>query len=229
VGVVLGDSMLVDGALASTFTAVATGSGWGITSSLGGAPVDPQSGSLAALIELTQTKLPGARAQLDQMASALVTEFNAIHRTGYTLAGVTNVDFFDPAGTTASTIRLSASILASSDNVAASANGAQGNGDIAAQLAALATSGVASLGGRTFREHYVTLSSSIGLDVRNAERDYASELALVERSDASRQSESGVNVDDEMIDLVTAQHAYQAAARLVNVADEMMKLILETF
>lgn len=228
VGVVFGDSMLVDGAQAATLTVVGSGAGWGLTSSLGGA-VDPQAGSLAGLLDLTQVRLPAARAQLDQMAAALVTEFNALHRSGFTLSGATNVDFFDPAGTTAGTIQLSAAVRASSDNLAASANGAQGNGDVAARLAGLATVGVASLGGRGFREHYVSLVAGIGLDVRSAEQDVATQFALVERSDASRQSESGVSVDDEMISLVASQQAYQAAARLVSLADEMMRMILEAF
>jgi flagellar hook-associated protein 1 FlgK len=228
VGVVFGDTTLVDGAQASTLTVVNSGAGWGVSSSLGGGLMDPQSGSLKALVDLTQTKLPNAKSKLDQMAASLVTEFNAIHRTGSNLSGATNIDFFDPASTTAGTIRLSAAITASSDNIAASANGAQGNGDIVARLAGLATLGVATLGGRTFREHYVSLAASVGLDVHSADRDLTTESALVDSSDASRQSDSGVNVDDEMISLVASQHAYQAAARLISVADEMMKLILDT-
>lgn len=229
VGVIFGDTTLVDGAQVATLDAVGYGLGWAVRSSLGGAIVNAQSGSLHALADLTQNRLPTARAQLDALAGALVTEFNAIHRAGYTLSGATGVDFFDPAGTTAATISLSASVRASSDNIAASANAAQGNGAIASQLAALATTGVTSLGGRTMREHFVSMASSIGLDVRGAEQDVATQESLVARADSFRQAESGVNVDDEMIDLVSAQQAYQAAARLVSVADEMMKVILDTF
>lgn len=229
IGVVFGDTTLVDGAVAGTLAVTNIGGTWVTTSSLGGGPTDPQSGTLRAILDVIGTKLPTARAELDALANALVTEFNALHRTGYSLSGATNLDFFDPAGVTAGTIQLSGSILASSDNIAASANAAQGNGDIASRIAALATQGVGALSGRTLREHYVFLASAIGLDVRDAERDMATELALVERSDASRQAVSGVNVDEEMISLVSSQHAYQAAARLVSVADEMMRILLEAF
>ena len=229
VGVIFGDTTLVDGAQVTTLEPVGSGLGWAVRSALGGTVVDTQSGSLHALADLTQNRLPAARAQLDALAGALVSEFNAIHRAGYTLSGATGVDFFDPAGTTAATISLSATVRASSDNIAASANAAQGNGAVAGQLAALATSGVVSLGGSTFREHFVTLASGIGLDVRGAEQDIATQETLVERSDGFRQAESGVNVDDEMIDLVSAQQASQAAARLISVADQMMKVILDTF
>lgn len=229
IGVVFGDTTIVDGAVAGTLTVTSAGGAWGVTSSLGGGPTDPQSGSIRGILDVLQTKLPKAKAELDALAGALVAEFNALHRTGYTLAGATNTDFFDAAGVTAGTIQLSASVLGSSDNIAASANAAQGNGDIASRLAALATQGVGSLSGRTFREHFVSLASAIGLDVRDAGRNMETQLALLENSDSSRQAVSGVNVDEEMISLVASQHAYQAAARLVSVADEMMRVILETF
>ncbi|MBI5170865.1 MAG: flagellar hook-associated protein FlgK [Candidatus Eisenbacteria bacterium] len=229
IGLIAGDTILVDGAQHTDISVTTVGSGYGIVPAIGGAPIDPQSGSLKALTSVTQTQLPAAKAKIDQLASALVTEFNAAHTAGYTLGGSTNVAFFDPAGTTAGSIQLSAAIRTSSDNIAASANGAAGNGDVAGRLAALATTGVGSLGGRTLREHYVIMAAGIGLDVSNAEADISAEQALVDRADQARESVSGVNVDEEMISLITQQQAYQAAARLVSVADSMMQEMLGMF
>ncbi len=226
IGLIAGDTILVDGAQHTDIRVTTVGSGYGIVPANGGAPIDPQSGTLKALLDVTQTQLPGVKAKLDQMASALVSEFNAVHATGYTLSGSTNVNFFDPAGTTAGSITLSSQIKVSSDNIAASGNGAAGNGDIAGRLAGLATATVGSLGGRTLREHYVIMAAGIGLDVSNAESDISAEQALVDRADQARESVSGVSVDEEMISLITQQQAYQAAARLVNVADSMMQEML---
>lgn len=226
IGVIAGDTLLVDGAQHTDVSVTTVGSGWGIAPANGGAPIDPQSGTVKALLEVTQTHLPAVKARLDSLANALVTEFNAIHSTGYTLNGTSGVNFFDPTKTTAGSIQLSAQLQASSDNIAASANNATGNGGIAARLAALASTGVGSLGGRTFREHYVVLAADIGLDVRNAEADITAEQTLVDRAEQSRESVSGVNVDEEMISLIAQQQAYQAAARLVSVADSMMQDML---
>lgn len=226
IGMIAGDTILVDGAQHTNITVTTVGSGYGIVPANGGAPIDPQSGTLKALLDVTQTQLPGVKAKLDQMANALVTEFNAVHSAGYTLGGATGVNFFDPAGTTAGSITLSNQIKVSSDNIAASANNAAGNGDIAGRLAGLATAAVGSLGGRTLREHYVIMAAGIGLDVSNAESDISAEQALVDRADQARESVSGVSVDEEMISLITQQQAYQAAARLVNVADSMMQEML---
>ena len=227
IGVAAGNTVLVDGAQAAPLAVAAVGAGWGIVQAGGGSPIDPQSGSLKALMDLTQTRLPAVQAELDKLAAALVTQFNLVHRAGFTPGGVTSVDFFDPAGTTASTIKLSAALTLSSDNIAASANGAPGNGDIATTLAGLATQGVASLGGNTFREHFVLTAAALGLDVNNSSQDMTSQLTLVERDDSARTAVSGVNVDEEMISLIASQQAYGAAARLVSVADQMMQEVLQ--
>ena len=226
VSVAANDTVLVDGTHASALAVAASGAGLGITPAAGGAFIDPQSGSIAALVNLTQTRLPAVQSSLDQLASALVTEFNRVHRTGTTPGGGTNLDFFDPTGTTASTIQLSASLRTSSDALATSGNGAPGNGDVATQLAALATTNVASLGGTTFRESFVGLASGVGLDVTNATQDATGLQTLVDRDDAARTATSGVNVDEEMISLIASQQAYTAAARLVTVADQMMQQVL---
>jgi flagellar hook-associated protein 1 FlgK len=224
--VATGDIVLVSGAQSVALAVVNVGSGLGVAPAGGGPAIDPVEGSLKALADLTQTKIPSVQSSLDQLAASLVTEFNAIHRAGFTPAGGTNVDFFDPARTTAGTIDLSAALKATSDNVAASANGIAGNGGIAAQLAALATTGVASLGGNTFREHFVSLASGVGLDVSNSQKDVDAQATLVDRADQVRNSISGVNVDEEMVSLITQQQAYQAAARIVSVADQMMQTLL---
>lgn len=227
IGVAAGNMVLVDGAQAAALAVTAVGAGWGVAPSGGGSPIDPQSGSLKALTDLTQTKLPGIQAKLDQLAAALVTQFNGIHGSGFTPGGATSVPFFDPAGLTAGTIRLSSQILASSDNIAASGNGAPGNGDIATALARLATQGVVALGGSTFREHFTLTAASVGLDVNNSSQDMLSQQTLLDRDEAARTAVSGVNVDEEMISLIAAQQAYGAAARLVTVADQMMQQLLQ--
>lgn len=227
IGVVAGDTLLVDGANTTTLSVGSAGAGWGIFPAGGGQQVDAKSGSLKGLTDLTQTTLPGLQGKLDSLAASLVSQFNALHRTGTTLGGATNVDFFDPAATTAGSIRLSAQVLASSDNIAASANGAAGNGGIAAQLAALSSSPVAALGNKTFREFYVGVAAGVGLDVRSAQQDGDVQQALVDRSSQARDAVSGVNIDEEMINLIGEQQAYQAAARLVTIADQMMQQILQ--
>ena len=43
--------------------------------------------------------------------------------------------------------------------------------------------------------------------------------------DSARSARSGVDIDEEMINLVQYQHAYQAAARVVTIIDQMLDLV----
>jgi flagellar hook-associated protein 1 FlgK len=227
IGVAAGDTMLVDGGSAQTLAVQAlAGGGFGLSIAGGGA-VDPKSGSLRALGELTTTTLPGIQRQLDMLAQTLVTTVNAIHRSGFTLSGATNTDFFDPAGVTAQSIALAPAVIASGDAIAAAGIAAPGDGTIAQQLAALATTGVAALGGKSFRDFYIDLSGEIGSGVRSATQDADAHQTMVEQADTLRASVSGVSVDEEMVALITQQQAYTAAARIVNVANDMMQSVLE--
>ena len=38
---------------------------------------------------------------------------------------------------------------------------------------------------------------------------------------------NGVSVDEEMVDLVKFQHSYEAAARVISVADDMLDRLIE--
>ena len=226
VSVLAGDVTLVSGPASTSLAMVAVGSGYGIAPAGGGPVLDAGSGSIKSLASLTQDKLPSLQAGLDQIASSLVTQFNTLHESGYTLTGATGVDFFDPTRTNASNIDLSAAVKSSTDNIAASATGDAGNGGIASQLAGFATTGVAALGGNTFREQFVSLASGVGIDVNNSQNDMDSQQTLVARDDQARTSVSGVSVDEEMVNLISQQQAYQAAARIVTVADQMVQSLL---
>ena len=225
IGVAAGDTMLVDGANVQTLELQGlAGGGYGLATATG-STVDPKSGSLCALSQLTSTTLPGIQGQLDQLAQALVTTVNAIHRAGTTLTGATGTAFFDPAGVTAQTIALAPAIVASGDAIAAG-SGAAGDGTIAQQLASLATAGNAALGGKSFREFYIGLAGAVGGDVNSATQEADAHQTMVDQADTLRASVSGVSVDEEMVALIGQQQAYSAAAHIVKIADDMMQAVL---
>jgi flagellar hook-associated protein 1 FlgK len=44
--------------------------------------------------------------------------------------------------------------------------------------------------------------------------------------DASRESVSGVNLDEEMTNMLRFQHAYSAAARMITAIDETLDVLI---
>ena len=53
-------------------------------------------------------------------------------------------------------------------------------------------------------------------------------MALTDQADQQRTAVSGVSVDEEMVNLISQQQAFGAAAKLVTIADDMMKTLLQT-
>jgi flagellar hook-associated protein 1 FlgK len=214
---------LVDGVHVETLEMqAAPGGGYALATS-SGTPLTVTEGSLASLLEMLGTALPDLSDRLDTFVRSLVTEVNNVHRGGYTLDGLRNRNFFDPNGLTAGTIALDAGIEASGNGIAAALTQSPGDGGNAQLMLELNGSQLASLGGRSFREYYMEMASSVGIGVQNSGQDVEIQQILVDRAEDLRSAVSGVSLDEEMVLLIAQQQAYQAAARLIRVADDMMQ------
>jgi flagellar hook-associated protein 1 FlgK len=53
-----------------------------------------------------------------------------------------------------------------------------------------------------------------------------SQALFTAQVDASRESISGVNLDEEMINLLTAQRAYEGASRVLTTLDSMLDTLI---
>ncbi|MCH8954032.1 flagellar hook-associated protein FlgK, partial [candidate division KSB1 bacterium] len=78
----------------------------------------------------------------------------------------------------------------------------------------------------TFSDFYNSLISSIGSQAQESDFFQDSFAITVEKLEFTRDSISGVSLDEEMINLIEAQQAFTAAARLVTTVDEMTQTIL---
>ena len=78
----------------------------------------------------------------------------------------------------------------------------------------------------TFEDYYNTLVSKVGGDVQSAEAYYNHQSDMVVQLENRRESISGVSLDEEMINLIKFQAAYDAAARLITTADELLQTVL---
>jgi flagellar hook-associated protein 1 len=83
----------------------------------------PSGGEIRGLLDARDTVVPEYQAYLDTVANALVAKINEAHERGYSLNGVSGIDFFDPTSTGASDISISAAIESNVQNIAAAAGG----------------------------------------------------------------------------------------------------------
>ncbi len=81
-------------------------------------------------------------------------------------------------------------------------------------------------GDQSISEYYSTFVSKVGADTRTAHTNAEYNTALANDLDAQQQAVSGVNLDEEMANLIKFQHAYTAAAKLITTADQMLQTLL---
>ncbi len=193
-----------------------------------GASVDAGPSELAALSQTIGDVVPRHRAALDGVAASLVTEVNALHSTGYDLTGSTGLDFFDPANLTAASISLSTDVAGQPDRVAAGAPVLPGpvapgpfDGELARSIAAIAE----RVAGPD--NDYRSLISSLGIEVRDAQRQERVQAQIAVAAATEADSVGGVSLDEELANLMTAQRAYEANARVMTVVDDLLGTLIE--
>jgi flagellar hook-associated protein 1 FlgK len=86
-----------------------------------------------------------------------------------------------------------------------------------------------AMDGQTVSTFYASLVVSLGSAVSSTQGMHDTESTVMDGLEARRQSISGVNVDEELIDFERFQQAYAAAARFLSVVnqvqEELMRLI----
>ena len=184
-----------------------------------------QSGKLKGLLDVRDQTIPSLRGSLDTLASEVVTQVNQLHRAGFGLDGSTNLDFFAPTGTTAGTMAVS---LTNVRQIAASSTaiGVPGNNANALALAGLRNTDFASFGNVTFQEYYSTMAGSFGSTLQGVEANLEVQRILHEQLTSQRASISGVSMDEELANLLQYQRSFEAASRMIVIADEMFQTIL---
>jgi flagellar hook-associated protein 1 FlgK len=189
-------------------------------------PADVSDGEVAGTVGGVNHTLPRYLDQLNGVASTLVSTVNAAHAGGYNLAGTTTgLNFFEPAGTTAATIALSSDVAGRPEQVAAGGpSGVAGSGTLDGSVA----KAIAGLSGRPDAADaaYRSLIGTLGVEAAAVQRRDAMQQNVLSQVDGARQSESGVNLDEELANLVQTQHAYNAAARVLTAIDETLDTLL---
>ena len=184
-------------------------------------------GQLSGLMEVRDSTIPDILARLDNVAGAMVTEVNRLHRTGTGALGSTAVDFFDNSKLSASNMAVDERIIADLNNIAASADGNSGDNGVALAVAGMRnTTDLAGLQGDTVEGFFFTLLGEVGSRSKEAQTMAENHRLFSSQIDNRRQSVQGVSLNDEASNLVLYQRAYQAAARTVSIIDDLMEVTI---
>ncbi|MGF1616005.1 MAG: flagellar hook-associated protein FlgK [Gammaproteobacteria bacterium] len=110
--------------------------------------------------------------------------------------------------------------------IAAGHSGSVGDNRNALALAALQTTPTLANQSATYEEAYGQLVVSVGATTRRAETQRGAQEILLQQVMEAREQVAGVNLDEEAANLLRYQQAYQASARFIAVADEVLSSLL---
>ncbi|GHS88757.1 hypothetical protein AGMMS49957_10810 [Synergistales bacterium] len=207
-----------------------------------------QNGEIKALEEIRDGIIPDLKGQLNEIAYSLVKNFNAYQYSGYGIGdniNMTGVAFFDPLGfswkaaqlldvtdevqNSVSLIGAATGKLDATGRATSGVSAGQGNGSNASRMGSLKTSRLLSDGSASFGEFYESYISKIGSEAGRASLMYRAQKNLTDQIDNQRQSVMGVNIDEEMLDILMFNNAFNAMARYVTTIDEMLDKLINGF
>lgn len=225
-----GGATLVSGVKAGSFSLVPNGAVSDVYVTAAGSAAAvltaPTKGQLGATLALRDSIIPGYQAKVDVLAMAIASQVNTQHKLGFDQTGAAGIDFFDPAATNAATFGLNPAIV-STNQIAASGNALLlGDNSNALKLAQLQGQRLMSGGTSSFNSYFDSLVSTVGLEVKSSQTVVAQDEAFTKQLTNLRESNSGVSLDEELTNLVKYQRSYQASAKLIATATEMMDTVM---
>ena len=223
----IGSTALVSGDQAAPVTASA---GSPATVSVGGTPVPSGvSGELGAVLDTLNTTLPAYRQGLGAVAAELADRMNAQHAAGFDLDGapggaLLSSDPATPAGSLGVAVTDPRRLAAA--RTGATATGTTGNRDGGNADALSQVTKAPTAAGTSIESDYATLVTGFGGTVASVNRQTANQLALTQQVDDEREQLAGVSLDEETVNMVAAQHAYEAASKVLTVLDSILDTLI---
>ncbi len=202
-------------------------------------------GTIKGLEEARDEMIPNLKSELDEMTYGLVQTLNAYQYSGYGIASdenTTGVAFFNSlAFKSGAAERLSVTDRVSydpsligaamgkknADGLAVSGvSGGSGDGTNASRMANLNFEKVLEKGTMTIGGIYDAMLSQIGTEAGHAKLMYTTEATVSDQINSQRQACSGVNLDEELMDIVILNRAFGAMSRYITAMDEMLNTII---
>jgi flagellar hook-associated protein 1 FlgK len=178
----------------------------------------------AALDAIDDVSANASGGRLNLSADSDAVEIRFSQDSSGVLAALGINGFFD--GKDARDIAVNATLRARPQLIAAARNGQPGDNQTARAIAAMETQALGSLSGQTLKSGYQSMINTLASKAATAKGESASSRAVRETLQAQREALSGVSLDEEAINLMKYQRAYQGAARVVAAIDELMQTLL---
>lgn len=147
---------------------------------------------------------------------------NSLSSTQFSVAPVANPSAY---------IEINPRIKNDIQSVAAAFPNSQGyasssDGRAAVEMAAIRNTKIMIGSERTFDDYFADTVTNVGLKGEQAENQFTSYTKIMNDLRDLRDSISGVNIDEELADIIKFQHGYNVAAKFVSVQDELLNTLI---
>lgn len=129
-------------------------------------------------------------------------------------------------GSSAQDIAINQKLQGNPANLAVSQSGSSADNTNALAMATLSNKKLGSTG-NSLSQQWEQQVQTLAIKLNQAMQKLDASIIVRENLTAQQQSYSGVNIDEETINLLAFQRAYQGSARFLGVVDEMMQTLLQ--
>jgi flagellar hook-associated protein 1 len=189
-----------------------------------------EGGSLGGFLKMRDQTLAVYRGKIDNLAFNLAQGINAIHREAYSRDGKVGNDFFaEPASEYNAAANLNLSDAVQRDlSAIATGDSPNANGDNRAllRMTDLQSKAIFDDGRANFSEYSASIAGSLGLEIKSNRERLDLQQGLVEQLDMYQEQISGVSLDEEALNMIKFQKAFDASAKVIQVADSMLDTVL---
>ena len=100
------------------------------------------------------------------------------------------------------------------------------DGRAAVEMAAIRNTKIMIGSQRTFDDYFADTITNVGLKGEQAQNQLATQNKIMGDLRDLRDSISGVNIDEELADIIKFQHGYNVAAKFISVQDELLDTLI---
>jgi len=189
-------------------------------------------GSLGGLIKARDTVLPKVIEKVDTLAYGFTNSLNSVHRQGYGTNNQTDKELFSLKGSqsvkgASRRIELADSMLRDLSTMAsAQSPDSRGDNRQLLALADLEDEPIFDNGQANFTNFMSTLIGNMGVEARSVRESLDTQTGVMNQLDSMREEVAGVSLDEEALNMLKFQKAFDANAKMIQVADSMMETVL---
>jgi flagellar hook-associated protein 1 FlgK len=187
-------------------------------------------GSIGGALSVRDQVIPDFKDKIDEMAYKLADEVNKAHNQGFDRHSREGGDFFSlpmDVKDAAKNLDLNNAIMEDVNRIAAGAKpGAVADNTVANVISQIQHKQMMDGGSTTIDDYYNSQVGRAGVLAQRAIKSRESQGNTLSQLNTLRESISGVSLDEETTNMVEFQRAFDASARVIRTADEMLETVL---